>query len=106
MKHAEIAELTDRRPKQTVDEMLVAVGDCLRDVAGSDKWEDGEDKDDEEAEQGKLSEDDEPGWVMGTISKTEQQLMERFRQKPMKLDKLTQPGREHTADYFDETYKK
>jgi hypothetical protein len=106
MKHAENAGLTDRRPKQTVDEMLVAVGDCLKDVAGSDKGEDGEDKDDEEAEQGKLSDDDEPGWVMGTISKTEQQLMERFRQKPMKLDKLTQPGREDTANYFHETYKK
>jgi hypothetical protein len=27
------------------------------------------DDEDEETEQGKLSEDDEPGWVMGTISK-------------------------------------
>jgi len=28
----------------------------------------GEDEDDEETEQGKLNEDDEPGWVMGTIT--------------------------------------
>jgi hypothetical protein len=28
--------------------------------------------------------------------------MERFRQKPMKLDKLTQLGKEDTGDYFRE----
>jgi hypothetical protein len=39
-----------------------------------------------------LSEDDEPGWVMGTITKTVQQHMERFRQKQMKIDELTQTG--------------
>ena len=82
--------------------MLVAIGDSLSDLASSDDGEDGEDDDDEETEQGKLSEDDEPGWVMGTITKTVQQRMERFRQKPMKLDELTQPGWEDAADYFRE----
>jgi len=55
---------------------------------------------------GKLSEDDEPGWVMGTFTKTVQQNMERFRQKQMKLDKLTRLGWEDAADYFCERDKK
>jgi hypothetical protein len=43
---------------------------------------------------------------MGTITKTVQQRMERFRQKQMKLDELTQPGWEDPAYYFRERYKK
>ena len=50
--------------------MLVAIGESLSDLAGSDDGADEEDEDDEETEQGKLSEDDEPGWVMGTITNT------------------------------------
>jgi len=42
--------------------------------------EDGEDEDDEETEFGQLSEDDEPGWAMGTITKPVQQRMTRFQQ--------------------------
>jgi hypothetical protein len=72
--------------------MLVAIGDSLSDLASPDDGEDGEDENDEETEQGKLSEDDEPGWVMGTITKTVQQCLERFRHKQMKLDELIQPG--------------
>jgi hypothetical protein len=53
-----------------------------------------------------LSEDDKPVWVMGTITKTVQQRIERFRQKQMKLDELTQPGWEHAANYFQEQDKK
>jgi len=82
--------------------MLVAIGDSLSDVASSDAGEDGEDEQEEETEQGKLSEDDEPSWVMGTITKTVQQRMERFRQMLMKFDKFTQPGWEDAADYFCE----
>jgi len=48
--------------------MLVAIGGSLSDLAISDDGEDGEDEDDEETEKGKLSEDYEPGWVMGTIT--------------------------------------
>ena len=91
MVHTEIAGLTSREPEKTFEEMRAAIGDSLSDLASSDDGEDGED-DDEETEQGKLSEDDEPGWVMGTITKTVQQYMESFRQKQMKLDELTQPG--------------
>jgi len=106
MKHAEIVGLTYREPKKTFEEMLVAIGDSLNDLASSDDGEDGEDEDDEETEQGKLSEDDEPGWVMGTITKTVPQHMERFRQKQMKLDELTQPGWKDAIDYFRERDKK
>ena len=85
---------------------MVAIEDSLSDLASSNDWEDGEDEDDEEPEQGKLSKDDKPGRVMGTISNTGHHRMERFRHKQMKLDKLTHPGWGDTADYFCERDKK
>jgi len=106
MTQAEIARLTSREPEKTFEEMLVAIGDSLSDLACSDDGKDGEDEDEEETEQGKLSEDDEPGWVMGTMTKTVQQRIERFRQKQMKLDELTRPGWEDATDYFRERDKK
>lgn len=54
-----------------------ALGDSLSDVARSN---DGE-VDEEDKELGKLSDNDEPGWVMGTVSKTLQQCMESFQEK-------------------------
>ena len=86
MANAEIAGLTSREAEKTFEEMMAAIGDSLSDLASSDDGEDGEEEDDEETEQGNLSEDDEPGWVMGTITKMVQQNMERFRQKQMKFD--------------------
>jgi len=106
MTQAEIAGLTSRKPEKTFEEMLVAIGDSLSDLASSDDGEDGKEEDDEETAQGNLREDDEPGWVMGTITRTVQQRMERFRQKQMKLDELTQPGWEDAADNFPERDKK
>jgi hypothetical protein len=106
MTQAEIAGLTSREPEKTFEEMLVAIGDSLSDLASTDDGEDGEEEDDEESEQGNLSEDDEPGWVMSTITKTVQQRMARFRQKQINLDELTQPGWENAADYFRERDKK
>jgi len=94
-----------REPEKTFEEILVAIGDSLSDLASSDDGEDREDEDDEESEQGKLNDDDEPGWVMGTITKTVQQRMESFRQKQMKLNELTQPGWADAADYFCEQDK-
>jgi hypothetical protein len=85
--------------------MMAALRDTLSDLASSDDGEDGEDEDDE-TEQGKLSEDDEPGWGLGTISKTVQQCMECFRLKQMKLDELTLPGWGVAADYFRTRDKK
>jgi hypothetical protein len=43
--------------------MLVAIGDSVSDLVCSDNREDGEDEDDEEIEQGKLSKDDETSCV-------------------------------------------
>jgi len=85
---------------------MVSIGDSQSDLASSDDGEDGEDEDDGDTEQGKLRDDDKPGWVMGTIIKMVQQCMERFRQKQMKLDELTQLGWEDTADYFRDRDKK
>jgi len=106
MTHAELVGLTSRKPEKTFEEMLVAIGDSLSDLASSDDGKDGEDEDDEETEQGKLSEDDKPGWVMATITKPVPQRMERFREKQMKFDELTEPGWEDAADYFHERDKK
>jgi len=72
--------------------MMVSIWDNLSDIANSDNGNDGEDQNDAETEQGKASEDDKPGWVIGTISKTVQQHMETFLQKQMKFDELTQLG--------------
>jgi hypothetical protein len=52
------------------EEMLFAIGDSVSDVASSDDGEDGEDKNDEKHQQGKLSEDDQPCWLRGTITTT------------------------------------
>jgi len=104
MRNGEKAGLTTTKPETTFEKMLNAIGDCLSNLASSDNEEDGEDKDDEEADPagGKLSEDDEPSWVMGTISKTVQYRMERFRQKLMKFDQFTQPSWGDPADYVRE----
>jgi len=93
-------------PEKTFQEMMVAIGDSLSDLASSDNGEDGEDEDYKQTEQGQLSEDDEPSRVMGTITKTMQQRPERFRQKQMTLNELTQLGWEDAADYFYERDKK
>jgi hypothetical protein len=66
-----------------LENMLVAIGYILSDLASSDYGEDGE-----ETEQGMQSRDDEPGWVMGTITKTVQQRIGRFRHKQMTLEEL------------------
>jgi len=93
MTTAESVGATTRNAETTFEEMLNAIRDSLSNLACSNNEQDGEDKDDDDnTELGKLSDDDEPGWVMGTISKTVQHRMESFRQKQMRLDKLTQQG--------------
>jgi len=79
MNHAEIAGLTSREPEKTFVKISVAIGESLSDLASFDDGENGEDEDCEETEQGELSEDDEPGWVMGTITKMVQQRLNRVR---------------------------
>jgi len=84
--------------------MLNAIGDSLSDLGHWEDKEDGEDEDDDEEDtgHGKLSEDEEPGWVMGTIPKTVQHRMESFRQKQMRLEQLSRLGWGDVADYFGE----
>jgi len=91
MGNVENGQSTTTKPKMTFEDMLNAVGDSLSDLASSEDDEDGEDEDvdEEDIGHGKLSEDDKPGWVMGTISKTVQHRIQRFRQKQMRLDRLT-----------------
>ena len=50
--------------------MIVPMRDSLSDIASSDDGENWDDQDDGETVHGQLSEDYEPGWVMGRITKT------------------------------------
>jgi len=79
---------------------MVAIGESLSDLASSDDGEDGEGEVDEETEQGQLSGNEEPGWAIGTITKTVQQRLDRSSQKLMKLNELTRPGWEEQAITF------
>jgi hypothetical protein len=103
MRSVKSGRLTSKEPRQMFEWMLGAIGDSLSDLASSDDEENGED--DQDTAQGKLREDDDPGRVMGTISKMIQQRMERFCQMQMKLDELTQHGWGDEAHYFRERHK-
>jgi hypothetical protein len=76
--------------------MIVAIGDSIRDIASSNN------ENDEQTEQGKLSKDDKPCWVMGTISTMVQQRWEKCLVNQMKLDELTIQVWEDAADYMGE----
>jgi hypothetical protein len=102
MKNGENVGLTNREREETFQEMMVAIRGSQSDLASSNDGEDGDAEDDQETELGKLSEDDDASWAMGTISSMVQHHFETFRQKRMKLDKLTQPGWEDAADNFIE----
>ena len=84
--------------------MLNTIGDSLTNFASSNDEQEGKHKEDDEedTELCKLSEDDEPGWVMGTLSQTVQQCMESLRQKPMRLGESTQLGWGELTAYFCE----
>jgi hypothetical protein len=56
--------------------MLVEIQGSMNDLASSGNRVDGNDEDDEETTQGKLSGDDKPGWVTRTVTKTVQQRIE------------------------------
>jgi len=88
IRNAENAGLTTTKPETTYEEMLNAIRDSLGDLLSSNDGEDEEvdDEDEDNTELGKRSRDDEPGRVMGTILKTVQPRMERFRQKQIQLD--------------------
>jgi hypothetical protein len=96
-KNAESVGMTNRECKKPFKEIMVAIGDRLSHCASSDDEENGDDVEDEDTGQGKLSEDDKPG-LMGTTTKMVQQRMERFQYNQMKVNKLRQPGWENAVD--------
>ena len=104
MRNVEKARSTTTKPETSFVELLNAFIGSLRNLASSEDEEDGEDEDDDkdDTDLGKLSEDDEPGWVMGTFSKTVRHHMESFRQKHMRLDELRKPGWGDAAEYCRE----
>jgi hypothetical protein len=85
---------TTGKPEMTFEEMLNTIGDRLRDLASCDDKQDRDDKEDDEedSELGKLGDDDEPGWVRGTLSKTVQLRRDCFWQTKMRLVELPHPG--------------
>jgi len=68
---AEEVEFTTTKPKNSFEGMLDAIRESLSDLGSSNDEDDGEDETDDEddTELHKLSKDDKPGWVIGTISK-------------------------------------
>jgi hypothetical protein len=91
---AESTGATTSKPETTSKEKLNAIRVSLSDLASSDDEQNGEDKEDAKEHTGlsRLSNDDEPGWVIGKICKTVQHRIERIGQKQIRLDELTQPG--------------
>lgn len=101
-------ELTTTKPGSTFEVTLNTIGGSLSDVARSDdgEYEEDEDNNKKDPEMGKLSEDDEHGWVMGTTSRMVNHRIGRFQQKQMKLNQLTHPGRRDKADHIRERDRK
>jgi hypothetical protein len=102
MEHVEKGQSTTSHLEIISDMMLNTIKDSLSDLAHSEDAGDGEDEDDDEEDTGLggVSEDDKPGWVMGTSSKTVQYCMGCFRQMQMKLDQLMQSGWRDAANKF------
>jgi hypothetical protein len=82
MSTAENVEVGTGNLETMFQKTLNAIGDSLSNFASSKDDQNGEDEenDEEDPELSMLSDDDEPGLVMGTISKTVQHPMENFRQ--------------------------
>jgi hypothetical protein len=81
--------LMSREQEKMFSKMMLAIQESLSDIPRSDNTGMGKRNNDETA-RGKVSEDDQPDWVLGTRLKNFQPLMERFRQKQIKLEELTQ----------------
>jgi len=102
MWNVEKARSRTTKHESTFCEMLNTIEDRLSDFESSedDQYREDVDDDEEDTEPGMLSTDDEPHWVMGTISTTVQHRMQSFQQMQMRLHKVTKPGRGNAADYF------
>ena len=102
MRYDDKARSTTTQPESMFAELLNTIWDSLSNHAKPEDEEDGEEEvdDEEDTDLGKLTEDDEPGWVMSTVSNTLQHRMESFRQKQKRIDELTQPGCRDPPHYF------
>jgi hypothetical protein len=89
------------KPETFFEGEVKTIGVTLSDRVSSDDKHEGEDKADDEEDiyLRKPSDDDEPGRVMSTISKTLQHCMESFRKKQMMLHELAPPGWMDAANY-------
>jgi len=105
MKHAGIVGVLNRDPEMSFEETMVAIRDNLNNLASSDYGADEEDEYDEETAKVKLSEDTEPSWVIGQITKPVQQRMRRLRLEQIKLNELKEPGSEYTVNHICENDK-
>jgi hypothetical protein len=94
MGNVENGRSTTTNCEMTIEEMLNDIKDSLSNLSTSKDETDGADEDDDEEYTGhcKLSEDDEPVWVMSTISTTVPHRVESFRPKQLRLDELRHPG--------------
>jgi hypothetical protein len=79
----------NREPKKSIEVIKMAIGDSWSDLASPDNGEHREEKDDDDKEQGMLSKDHKPGWVMDTITKTVLQRVDRIRQTQLQLGEMT-----------------
>lgn len=99
MRHAEKVGWTTRNAEQIFQELMNTIGESLSYLARSNEEEDWDNEDDDEdADLGKLSDDDQPGWVMDTMFKIVLHRIDRFRQKQLRHEKLTQQGWGDAAD--------
>jgi hypothetical protein len=71
-KKSEHTRMMNREAEKKFLGIIVSIGDSMSDLARSDDGENRGNEVDEEAEQGLLSEDEQPSWVMGTITKSVQ----------------------------------
>ena len=93
-----------KKAQKPFQEILNAIRDSLSDLETSNNEVDGDDKDyyEQDSDLGNLNEDEEPGWVMGTISKMLQQCLNIFQQKQIRPDKLMKLGWGDIAEHFRE----
>jgi hypothetical protein len=81
--------LMSREQENMFSEMMLAFQVSLRDIPRSDNTGMRK-RNNDETDRGKVSEDDQPGWVLGTRLNIFQPLMESFRQIQIKLEAFTQ----------------
>lgn len=102
MRNADMVGLKTRKPKTIFHKILNEFGDSKRDLPGLENREDGEcsDEDEDDIVMCKLSEDDRPCQVLGTISRTIPHHLHRFQRMQIKIYMLVQLGKGNMAEDF------